>query len=65
MANNSAPEYELALNSFAATHGKNWPLKLTQAWYNGTDALYRAPDGTLLGHLLRQIRNHPTQAGIL
>jgi hypothetical protein len=48
------PEFQAALNAYAAAKGKNWVQKLADDWHSGRDASF--PE---YGHILRQIRNSP------
>ena len=53
-------EYGNALGHFAAKYGNDWATELLDQWYSGRDDRFRDSNGNQLGHLLRQIRNHPT-----
>ena len=51
-----------ALGAFAdycRTKNIDWVEELKLQWYQGRDANFRTLRGELVGHFLRQIRNHP------
>lgn len=48
------PDFQAALNAYAAAKGKDWVQKLADDWHSGRDASF--PEH---GHILRRIRNSP------
>lgn len=52
-------DHQAALEAYAADHGKDWARQLMDDWYTGRDVYFCGAAGQPLGHLLRQVRNHP------
>ena len=53
------PEYKAAVEDYAIRHGGSWIEDLADDFYHGRDEREQDSKGNHVGHLMRQIRNHP------